>query len=117
MLLGKPEGGVLTLTPAMLKKEHMLQLATSVGEVDLLDRIHGFASYRFLKTKAEIQDVGVATPVLSIDGLLRAKRAMKRPKDLQDIVELEALEEARKLAGPSDDTASIRLRQPNMQKP
>lgn len=117
MLLGKPENGVLTLTPAMLKKEHMLQLATSVGEVDLLDRIHGFSSYSFLKTKAEIQDVGVATPVLSIDGLLRAKRAMKRPKDLQDIVELEALEEARKLAGPSDDTASIRLRQTNMQKP
>ncbi len=115
MLLGTPEGGVVTLTTAMLRKEHILQLATSVGEVDLLDRIRGYSSYGFLKANAEILDVGVEAPVLSIQGLLRTKRAMKRPKDMQDVAELEALEEARKLSRPSSgDGASIRLRRPDV---
>lgn len=93
----------------MLQRERTLQLATSVGEVDLLDSIHGFKSYALVKQNAEIQDVGVKAPVLSIAGLLRAKRAMQRPKDQQDAVELEALAEARDFAQDAGG-ASIKLR-------
>lgn len=96
MLLGKAEGGIIVLTPAMLRRERVVQIATAVGEIDLLDRIQGFSSYGFLKTQSCIQDVGVPVPVLSIEGLLRAKRSMSRAKDLHDVVELEALEEARR---------------------
>lgn len=108
MVLGRPAAAVLMLTPGMLKKERIVQLATSVGEVDLLNRIQGFASYGFLKQNAEIQNLGVDTPVLTIAGLLRAKRAMKRPKDMQDIVELEALEEVQTLAQQPSGGASMR---------
>ncbi|MDH2910052.1 MAG: hypothetical protein PXZ07_08090 [Candidatus Eremiobacteraeota bacterium] len=112
MLLGKPEGKSFSLTVALLKKERVVQLATTIGEVDLLDRIRGFASYGYLRANAEVQDIGVLVPVLSVGGLLRAKRAMKRPKDLQDILELEALEEARELTGEPNASAAIRLRIP-----
>lgn len=113
MVLGRPEGGILTLTPEMLKRDGILQIATSAGEVDLLDRIQGFSSYGFVRRNAETIDIGVDVPILSIDGLLRAKRAMKRPKDLHDIVELEALQEAHRLQCPEDDDGrGMRFRQP-----
>lgn len=109
ILLGRPEGGVIVLTPELLRRERMLQLATTVGEVDLLSQIDGFNSYGFVKKNAELYDVGVPTPVLSIEGLIRTKKAMNRPKDLQDIVELEALDEVRRLVKP-DEGAAIRLK-------
>jgi hypothetical protein len=108
LVLGRPQGGVIEITPALLKRERTLQLATSVGEVDLLSSIEGFKSYGFVKRKAEVRDVGIPVPVLSIEGLVRTKKAMNRPKDQQDIVELQALDEAQRLSAP-EDGASFRL--------
>jgi hypothetical protein len=93
-VLGKPTGGVVTLLPVFLRHTRIVQLVTSVGEIDILDRIAGFRTYGQIAKHAQTIDLGFPVRVLGIEGLIRAKRAMKRPKDLHDIVELEALADA-----------------------
>lgn len=102
LILGQPEDDALTLTPDALRREPVLQLATSVGQIDLLNKIEGFATYGTIKKYAEVEDVGVEAPVLSIEGLIKAKEAMKRPKDVQDLIELRALAEAMRLTSPDE---------------
>lgn len=98
--LGRPHGGIITLTPELLKRQGVLQLSTSVGEVDLLNQIEGFKSYGAIRTLSEdyvLPNSAGAVAVLSIDGLLKTKRYMNRPKDVQDILELEAIAAARRI--------------------
>ena len=92
-LLVDPTDGVVQITAALLRRERILQLITMAGEVDLLDKISGFATYGQVKKYARMQDVGVSVQVLGIKGLIRAKKALKRPKDVQDLLELQALAE------------------------
>ena len=110
IVFGEPTGRVMKLTPELLKRNGVIQLATTAGEVDLLDKIEGFASYSYVKTLSEIQKLGVPVPVLSAEGLIKTKRAMNRPKDIQDIAELQAIQEARELT--AERGASFRLRGP-----
>jgi hypothetical protein len=103
MLLGRPHGAI-TLTPDLLKREPRLQLSTTIGEIDLLRDVDGFRSYSAIKTLSEpfeVPEGGGTARILSIEGLLKAKRAMRRPKDEQDIVELEALKQAQVIEAAS----------------
>ena len=71
-------------------------LATDAGNIDLLGRVAGFDSYGELKGASgslAFDDGTVA--VLTIDGLLRSKKASGRTKDQLVLPELEALREAR----------------------
>ena len=100
-------GGKLSpveLTPAMLKHGPVIHLATDVGRVDLLNRVDGFNSYAAVKKLSESYEYenGKMATVLSIEGLLKAKRCLKRPKDIQDIVELEAIAAARRIEAVTD---------------
>jgi hypothetical protein len=95
-------GGKLSpveLTPAILKRGPVIHLATDVGRVDLLRNVDGSNSYAAVKKLSELHafEGGKTAAVLSIDGLLKAKRFLKRAKDAQDIVELEAIAAARRL--------------------
>ncbi|MEO9169695.1 MAG: hypothetical protein ABI282_11310 [Candidatus Baltobacteraceae bacterium] len=107
VVLGKPEGGVLSLTPEILKRNPALRILTTVGEIDMLDKIEGFATYGLVKTHAQAGDIGFPVIVLSIEGLIKTKTALKRPKDTQDIVELEAIREAQSL---TNSIASTKFR-------
>lgn len=93
-VLGRPVDAVVTLLPAFLRRTRVVQLVTSVGEIDILDKIAGFQTYGHLARYARPVDLGFPVRVLGIEGLIRAKKAMERPKDLHDIVELEALADA-----------------------
>jgi predicted nucleotidyltransferase len=67
---------------------------TSIGDIDLLGEVAGFGIYDAVDTEAEIKNLlGYAVKVLSIEGLIRAKRAAGRTKDLLVLPELEALRE------------------------
>ena len=95
-------GGSLSpieLTPTIVKRGSVVHLATDVGRVDLMSRVDGFNSYAALKKFSQPYEFadGKTCIVLSIDGLLKAKRFLKRPKDAQDIVELEAIAAARRM--------------------
>lgn len=94
LVLGKPEGTPVTLTPDLLKRHPLLQLSTNVGHVDLLSNIAGFKSYRAIKNASEPVNIdGRPIPMLTRTGVIKSKRAMKRPKDIDDVRQLEALAE------------------------
>jgi hypothetical protein len=69
-------------------------LQTDLGDLDLLGEIAGLGSFDQVSAAAlPIILFGVKYYVLSLDGLIAAKRAAGRPKDLLVLPELEALRE------------------------
>ena len=77
------QGAQYICAPSMLRVERIVQLSTDIGES------------------------GVRVRALIIEGLLRAKNALRRPKDVQDVAELCAIREARELL--AHDANSLRL--------
>lgn len=69
-------------------------LVTSIGEIDLLGEVSGLGNYAEVEkfaTSETLYDCEVK--ILSVDGLILAKRAAGRTKDLLVLPELEALRE------------------------
>jgi hypothetical protein len=73
-----------------------LHLTTSLGDIDVLGEIAGGGSFdALLHTTVDIQLFGKTYRALTLEALIRAKRAAGRPKDLEVIAELEAIREER----------------------
>jgi predicted nucleotidyltransferase len=88
-----PPGLPFVLDAQALRTGSNFTLDTSLGEIDLLGEISGFSSYREIKEASEeIEAYGFRFSVLSLQGLIRTKRAAGRPKDLLLLPELEALQ-------------------------
>lgn len=69
-------------------------LVTSIGDIDLLGEIPGGGTYEHLRRGAiELQVFGTRCLCLSLEQLIRAKRASGRPKDLEALAELEGIDE------------------------
>jgi len=78
--------------PAVLAGYKNLYLLTDVGSVDLLGELPKIGNYEtLLKHTIEIDLFGNPCRVLNIDTLIKAKRAMDRPKDKETIVQLNAI--------------------------
>ena len=61
------------------------------GQLDLLGEVTGVGAYEAVAAGAIELDLGVfRCKVMGIDDLIRAKRALARPKDLRTALELEA---------------------------
>lgn len=76
----------------------ILTLETTICDVDLLGEIPGVGT--FPQVDAAAQDFrlrDLVFRILSVDGLIAAKRTANRPKDQAGLVELEGLREARDL--------------------
>jgi hypothetical protein len=83
-----------------LRTTPLMTLDTTQGAIDLLDRIRGVGGYaEAVSESEEVEAFELAFPVLGLPALIRAKRAAGRPKDLDQLPELEAL---RALARKSD---------------
>ncbi len=68
---------------------------TEIGDIDLLGEVAGIGNYDEVRQSSQFKELfGLKIRVLSIDGLIKAKRAAGRPKDLLVLPELEALKEA-----------------------
>ncbi len=69
-----------------------LTLDTDHGPLDLLPDVAGVGDYEACVAASEVHQIGkVKLRVLSLDALIRAKRAAGRPRDLEHLIELEAL--------------------------
>ena len=69
-------------------------LVTSLGDIDLLGEIPGGGTYDDLRDGAiRLTVFGAPCLSLSLPQLIRAKRAAGRPRDLEALAELEAIEE------------------------
>lgn len=78
---------------------HNLYLSTDWGQLDCLGTVKGVGGYTdCLQMSEPIAMAGVVLKTLTLDGILQAKRAMGRPRDLQTVFELEAVREKNRLA-------------------
>ena len=73
-------------------------LTTSIGDIDLLGEIVGGGDYEALMPHTVVVELfGYRCRCLDLPGLIRAKRAAGRPRDLDALAELEALLEEREV--------------------
>jgi hypothetical protein len=93
-LRGVPPGLPFIWDRATLTRGMNFTLVTSLGDIDLLGEISGGGTYEELSAGAvELQIFRTRCLCLSLPQLIRAKRAAGRPKDLEALAELEAIEE------------------------
>jgi len=79
-------------------------LLTDLGEIDLLAEVAGLGNWEDVKARSvEIETFDRTISILDLPGLIQAKRAAGRQKDLAALPELESLLEAREPdTGPDD---------------
>ncbi len=76
-------------------------LTTDLGDIDLLGEVSGLGSYAdALASSQPMVAYGRRCQVLSLEALIRTKKAAGRSKDLAGVVELEALLNMRNKEGP-----------------
>ena len=91
-LRGAPPGLPFDWSEETVERGLNFTLTTAIGDVDLLGEITGGGDYDALAPHCV--DVGLfdyPCRCLDLPGLIRAKRAAGRPKDLEALAELEAL--------------------------
>ena len=95
-LRGAPPGLPFRFDVLTLKAGLNFTLVTDAGDLDLLGQMSGGGGYDDLLPHVKRREAfGRPRPVLSLDALIRAKRAAGRPKDFEALAELEALREER----------------------
>jgi hypothetical protein len=93
-LRGAPPGLPFLWDRATLERGLNFTLVTSLGDIDLLGEIPGGGTYEDLRGEAILLPIfGADCLCLSLAQLIRAKRAAGRPRDLQALAELEAIQE------------------------
>jgi hypothetical protein len=69
-----------------------LYLNTDIGQLDCLGFVSGVGDYKKVKESSELIAVeDVKLRVLSLDALIKSKKAMNRPRDRQAVLQLEAI--------------------------
>jgi hypothetical protein len=91
----------LKLTPENCAEFKNLYLDTDAGQVDCLGFVQGLGNYVDVEALSEIRDIGggLKIRVLTVDSLIRARKAMNRPRDRVAVLELEAIRKIRKKHG------------------
>jgi len=87
----------LNLTEQTCSQFKNLYLDTDIGQLDCLSFIDGLGDYQTVKQASELIKIkDLPLRILSLDGLIKAKKAMNRPRDRQVIFELEAIKKLKK---------------------
>lgn len=93
-LRGAPPGLPFQWSVATLRAGLNFTLTTRLGDIDLLGEIIGGGTYHDLVNHTiTVTIFGRETKLLDLPWLIRVKRAAGRPRDLEVIAELEALQE------------------------
>ena len=75
----------------------VMTLTTEVGDIDVVDRVPGVGNYVAALKQSEIVEIGnVEFRSLTLDALIASKRAVRRPKDVEQLIELEAIRDLRR---------------------
>ncbi len=91
-LRGAPPGLPFKWSEATIERGLNFTLTTALGDIDLLGEITGGGDYRaLLPHSVDVEMFGRRCTCLDLPGLIRAKRATGRPKDIETLAELEAL--------------------------
>jgi hypothetical protein len=96
-LRGAPAGLPFSFDPPTISRGMNFTLATDLGDLDLFGEVLGIGQYAEVKAlSVTLELFGRPCEVLSLEGLIRSKRAAGRTKDLLVLPELEALQEIEK---------------------
>ena len=97
LLRGAPADLPFRLDASALKSELNFMLTTDLADLDLLGEVAGLGGYaEVLSFSEELEIFGMRCKVLTLEGLIKSKKAVGRVKDLRLLPELEALLEIRK---------------------
>jgi predicted nucleotidyltransferase len=89
---GFPESLPFDWDDATLRNATVLTLQTEIGEIDLLAEVAGLGGFQQVQAHAlPVSAFGREFLALDLHGLILAKRASGRPKDLDALPELEGL--------------------------
>jgi hypothetical protein len=92
-----PQRKKLELTEEGCAQLKNLYLDTEEGQLDCLSFLDGLGDYSQAKQESEVIEVeGTKMHVLSLNALVKTKRAMNRPRDRESILQLEAIKELRR---------------------
>lgn len=92
-----PADAAIVLDSRTLRSGLNFTLSTDAGDLDLIGEVAGIGGYRQVVANSEtIAIYNRPRSVLTLEALIRAKRAARRPRDLQVLPELEALLELKK---------------------
>jgi hypothetical protein len=96
---GAPPGLPFKFDEATIKAGLNFTLDTARGEIDFLGEVSGLGGYdKVLAQSKPMMLFGIPVQVLSLDGLIAAKKAAGRLKDRNHILELEELKKIRDAA-------------------
>jgi predicted nucleotidyltransferase len=99
-LRGVPPGLPFRLDVPTLQAGLNFTLTTDCGDLDLLGEVSGLGAYpQVLAQSVERKMFDMTVRILSLDGLIAAKKAAGRGKDKQHLLELEELKKMRDAAG------------------
>ena len=80
------------LDPETLLRGLNFTFDTDIGKINILGEVQGVGGYReCLAHLSSVELFGIQCQVISLKGLIAAKRAAGRPKDLAALPELEAI--------------------------
>jgi len=89
-----PNRKPLELTADNIKGLKNLYLATDLGTLDCIGFVEGIGDFeQVVKVRRKIKTDGLTLNTLTIDALIGAKEAMRRPRDRQAIIQLKAIRE------------------------
>jgi hypothetical protein len=93
-----PQRLKLKLTAESCARFKNLYLDTDIGQIDCLGYVQGLGSYEDIRPLSEIRDIGggLRIRVLTIDSLIKARKAMNRPRDREAVLQLDAIKKMRK---------------------
>jgi predicted nucleotidyltransferase len=95
-LRGVPPGLPFKFDVATIQAGLNFTLVTDLGDVDLLGEVSGIGFYEQALAQSESWQVfGVTVQVLSLEALIKSKKAAARKKDQNHILELEELKKMR----------------------
>lgn len=98
-LRNAPAGLPFRFDAATIERGLNFTLDTDLGKIDFIGEVAGFPNYEAVKRASEtINILGMECRILSLSGLIRAKEAAGRKKDLEALVELKGLLEIKKRA-------------------
>ncbi len=81
----------------------VMTLTTDMGDLDLLDRVPGVGDFAKALAESELVTIGATRfRALTLDALIASKKAVRRKKDLEHLIELEAIQALRDGASRPD---------------
>lgn len=99
-LRGVDENLPFVLDRSTLESGLNFTLTTDAGDIDLIGEVTGLGNYAKVEEYSEtLQIYELACQVLTLEGLIKSKKALRRPKDVGVIKELEALLALKKRKG------------------